>query len=413
MIPLRDKSISVRVFALIVARVSIKLLIIIIAILLQASYNAVMILIGIILVTELYHNIGTLYIIRNKKDPRVIGAFISACDGLLFILALYFAKALNTDLYLLLLLSIVINTAEFGLVSAIIEGIVAGFSYAIFVLIYFGYSNTAVFFSTYLVRVISLTFFGWITGWLASDLSDKESKLKLVLENDIHEEELNEMKDTFVSDATETLRTPISAVKGYVDIMLNGRLGKLDDKIKEYLNNISTNVSIIESMVGELLHIIEIENDSIKLRKKSVDVHEFIKSIKEDAEAFAKIYKSSIYFEVDIPDGEHISIDEYRLKIAIKNLLAYIFELSGNKVEIEFEKMKDELAIRVTSTIKQIGELEVFEQKDNFDPNTINKNTMLKVYTSKLIIESHDGKIEVKKEAGGSINFLIYLPFSN
>src|SRR5579872_1142164 len=247
MLPLRDKRMSTRVYLLTVYRVILKLLILGIALFLHVNTFSFLLILMIFFLSELYKNIAILMINKYGRSNE-IGALVSALDGAVLIFALYFANALNTDLYLFIAVSIALNTAEYGLLSAIVEGIVAGFSYAVFIIANLGGSDPSIFFSDYLIRVTFLVFLGWITGWLANDLSDKEKQLKLVIENDIHEEELNEVKDAFMSDAAENLKTPISAIKGYVDIMLNGRVGNLETTTKEYLQSISKNVMKIDSV---------------------------------------------------------------------------------------------------------------------------------------------------------------------
>ncbi len=408
MVPLKDKNMMMRTYVLIMLRVLVKLMIVFAAVLLHASIPSLLILLGIIFLSELYKNVASLLISRGA-NPRLIGAFVSALDGAALTCALFFANALNTDLYLFVLFSIAINTAEYGLLSAMTEGIIAGFSYAIFLLASLPSYDSSLFFTTYFIRILILVFLSWITGWLANELYEKEGKLNIVLENDVHEEELNELKDTFVTDAAESIKTPMSAIKGYIDLMLHGRVGDLDERVTEYINNILTNVLKVDSIVEELLHIIEIE-DTIKLRRKVVSVNEFVATLKEDAAAFSKLFKCEIGFQDETAKGEQVRIDEYRLKIAIKNILFYLFNISGQKIQMSFKHIDDNLCIEVTAEVKKYANLEIFSNEYVFE-NKMNKNSMLKVYTSKLIIESHEGRIELKKDHDDVIHFMIYIPY--
>lgn len=404
---LTNKTIPIRLYVLTIIRVCIKIAVVVIAIVLGADSAAISVILGIIFVSELYKNIGA-KLITKGVSTEIVGTFIGALDGALLIFALYFANALNTELYLFVLFSIALNAAEYGLLSSIIEGLVAGICYTAFL---FGNLGTAGFFasgSTYILRVSFLVFLGWVTGWLSTELGNSERNLKVVIEEDIHEGELNEMKNVFVNNAAENLKTPISAIKGYVDLMLKGRVGKLDERITGYLTSISTNILKVDALTAELLNIIEIEGTALKMRKKDTEVSDFVASLEADANAFGKIYHSSISFSGTIPQGETIHIDAIRLKIAIRNILYYLFEQSIGNITVTFVKSLGNLCIQISVKMKDATQLSMLFNSSN---DWTKQRSLLGVYTAKLIIDSHGGMIDFTKREE-IVDFVICIPYT-
>lgn len=389
-------------------RLGVKVVIIVAAFILHADYAAILIILGIVFVTELYRNAGYL-IIRHVGNAHLVGAFISALDGALLIFALYIANALFTDMYLFVLFSISLDSIEFGLISAMTEGIVAGFAYAIFILTVIGNINAAMFFSSYMLRILFIVFLGWLSGWVAAQLKMKETDLNLVLENDIQEEQLSEMKNSFVTVAAEHLRTPAAAIRGYTDLLINGRLGELNDKVKEYLQNIANNLAKIESQTDELLHIIEIEDQSIKIHKKTTNLIDFVRALEDDSLAFSKLYKVAMTFEQHIPANTEVVIDAYRLKIALKNILFYICDAHADGVAMTISYDAPTLSVIIKARMNELPDMHIFDEAMNKD--LLSQNSTLRMYTAKLIIRSHEGDFSIERRPEGIVEYSVRIPY--
>ena len=101
-----DSRVSRPVIYVIFIRIFVKILLVLSALYFKVSYSTLIIVIAIFLVSEIYRNIGTILSALDKIPANAVGGIVSAIDGAIIILLLYYTNLLGTDLYLFVLLSI-------------------------------------------------------------------------------------------------------------------------------------------------------------------------------------------------------------------------------------------------------------------------------------------------------------------
>jgi HAMP domain-containing protein len=84
---------------------------------------------------------------------------------------------------------------------------------------------------------------------LAKEFNQMAQKLK----------ELDRMKEDFMSSVTHELRSPLTAIKGYINLMLEGRAGPLTDRQKEFLTIVSNNTARLRRFINDILDLAKIE----------------------------------------------------------------------------------------------------------------------------------------------------------
>ena len=205
----------------------------------------------------------------------------------------------------------------------------------------------------------------------------------------------------FSSDASHELKTPLTIIKGELEIAL-----RKDRSIEEYKETINTSLcelSGIEQTINDLLFLAKNENEIITDRKEFFYLDEVVDESINELKNFAKLHKVEIVFEVE--DNLEFFGFSNLLKIAIKNVLknAIQFSFENSKVIVKiFEK--DGL---LNISIKDFGiGIPLNEQKNIFEKfyrtdKSRNKNsggTGLGMSILKKIVDIHKGEITIKSE---------------
>jgi signal transduction histidine kinase len=94
--------------------------------------------------------------------------------------------------------------------------------------------------------------------------------------------ELDQMKDEFVSVASHELRTPMTAINGYVWMVLQGRGGDLTDKQKNYLTKVAQSTQRLINLVNDMLSVSRLEGGRIHIDMKKFDLVDLIKTANEE-----------------------------------------------------------------------------------------------------------------------------------
>ena len=205
----------------------------------------------------------------------------------------------------------------------------------------------------------------------------------------------------FSSDASHELKTPLTIIKGELEIAL--RKDRSVEDYKETINRSLYELSGIEQTINDLLFLAKNENEIIIDKKDNFYLDEIVDESINELKNFAKLHKVEIVFEVE--DNLEFFGFSNLLKIAIKNVLknAIQFSFENSKVIVKiFEK--DNL---LNISIKDFGiGIPLNEQEKIFDKfyrtdKSRNKNsggTGLGMSILKKIVDIHKGEITIKSE---------------
>lgn len=127
-----------------------------------------------------------------------------------------------------------------------------------------------------------------------------------------HLKELDKMKTEFVSLASHELLTPVSAIEGYLSMLLDEKMAKIDDpKALKYMNNVYTSAKRLARLIADMLNISRIEEGRLSVEKKDVNLSDIIKQVIDEIKFKAQERKQKIVFEgesetsSEIPRGVH------------------------------------------------------------------------------------------------------------
>ncbi|MDD2886986.1 MAG: ATP-binding protein [Aliarcobacter sp.] len=217
----------------------------------------------------------------------------------------------------------------------------------------------------------------------------------------------------FSSDASHELKTPLTIIKGEMEIAL-----RKDRSVEEYKQTLKTSldeVVVIEQSINDLLFLAKNEKDLITKREKEIlYFDEIIDESINEVKNFAKLHQIEIKF--DLVDAIEFKGYSNLLKIAIKNILKNAIQFSHENSLILVKSYKQENTLNISIQDFGIG-IEENEQEKIFEKfyrtdKSRNKNsggTGLGMSIVKKIIDIHKGLIKINSKPDlGTIITLVF-----
>ncbi|MDO8734377.1 MAG: HAMP domain-containing sensor histidine kinase, partial [Elusimicrobiota bacterium] len=106
-------------------------------------------------------------------------------------------------------------------------------------------------------------------GWLAEEFNIMAVQLK----------ELDNMKNDFVNSVSHELRSPLSAIKGYVDFLLKEVAGPVNEKQKEFLTIVKNNTNRLTNFINNVLDVAKMEANKMELSKEPTKIQDVAKEV--------------------------------------------------------------------------------------------------------------------------------------
>jgi len=232
-----------------------------------------------------------------------------------------------------------------------------------------------------------------------------------------HLQQLDKAKTEFLSIASHQLRTPLSAIRGYISLLEEGDFGQLDDTQVKVLGKAQENVKRLISLVNDLLSLARIEAGTGPkgLRLEEIDFREVIDQVVEEVALKAKQKGLELIWER--PDEPIlITLDREKIEQVVMNLVdnAVHYTPEGS-VAVKPRWQGETLHIEFTDTgigVDPDGLREMFT-KFFRSANAVKvrpDGTGIGLYVAKMMVESHGGKIWVQSELGKGTTFFVELP---
>jgi len=216
----------------------------------------------------------------------------------------------------------------------------------------------------------------------------------------------------FVSDASHELRTPISVIQGYVNLL--DRWGKNDEKtLQESIDAIKGETESMKELVEQLLFLARGDNETIQLHKETFDVCEVIHEIAREAE----MIDASHDFQMDLKCQAFVDADKQLIKQAIRILVDNSIKYTPEGEKIILRVAGDEGTIKITVQDSGIGIPpesipRIFDRFYRSDESRARKTggSGLGLSIAQWIIERHDAHFEVLSRVDIGTRITIVMP---
>ncbi len=238
---------------------------------------------------------------------------------------------------------------------------------------------------------------------------EKIEKLATDLETaNVRLTELDRQKSEFVSFATHQLRAPLTAMKGYASMILDGDMGAMADEAKLGVSRIYDSAKTLTSIVDDYLNITRIELGTMKYAFETIDFKALIEDVL--GELKPNIEKSGLKFSFKVDDENmdyRITADHDKFQQVIANLIDNSMKYTPKgsvDLTLSFNRAKNRFVFKIQDT--GIGiDPEImphlflkWSRATNANKTNI-KGTGLGLFVAKEIITAHHG--EVRAESAG------------
>jgi len=230
--------------------------------------------------------------------------------------------------------------------------------------------------------------------------------------------QIDNMKTEFVSVASHQLRTPLTAIKLFTEMLMNEQVGKLKKEQKKYLDNVYQSTDRMVRLVNDLLNVSRIESGRLSIVPELIFVDKFISTIIEEAKPLAQAKNCKIIFLKPKKKLARIALDVNLVRQVVHNLITNAIKYSreeGGFVNVELKNYDQKnILIKVSDNgigipkEKQDRIFQKFFRADNAVKSET-EGTGLGLYVSKMIVESSGGKIwfDSKENKGTSFYFIL------
>jgi signal transduction histidine kinase len=229
------------------------------------------------------------------------------------------------------------------------------------------------------------------------------------------QEQMKELRE-FVSVVYHELRTPMTSIRGYSELLLEGKAGLLEPKQKRYLGRIHSNVRRLANLVADLSDLSQIADGLLAVHPEPVDLRE---AAEETVGLFSgTIEEKGLQVEIDLsPGAEYVLGDAQRVVQILTNLVgnACRYTPAGGQIRIASYPADGLVEMTVQDTGIGIRQEDLDRIFDRFfrsdDPLVQEQPGMgLGLAIARSLVELHGSELWVKSQVGSGSTFGFHLP---
>ncbi len=229
-------------------------------------------------------------------------------------------------------------------------------------------------------------------------------------------QELDRMKDDFVSTVTHELRTPLTSIRAFSEILRDDPEAPLPER-RRFLAIIVKETERLTRLINQMLEMAKIESGNAEWRTSELDMHEVVQ---EAVDATSQLFREKgVALSLSLADGlPHLRADRDRLMQVLINLLSNAVkfcETGRGRVEVRLTGMRGALRVDVRDNGPGIDPAQhetIFEKFRQAGDVSTGKppGTGLGLPISRRIVEHFGGRLWVESDLGRGATFSFVLP---
>jgi signal transduction histidine kinase len=221
--------------------------------------------------------------------------------------------------------------------------------------------------------------------------------------------ETDRIREALVANVTHDLRTPLTAIKGAADNLLDGIAGALSPDQREYVEIVRDHATRLTGTVNELLQAARLQAGQVELQPEPLDVYAIVTDVASSLQPLAR--ERHIQLEVHGREA-HAAADRDKLRRALENLVSNALKFTDEgRVRVEVTPTGDVVEVAVRDTGHGIPADELPRLFERFYRGSTRKpGTGLGLSIARNLVRLHGGDITVTSEAGRGCEFRVRLP---
>lgn len=226
--------------------------------------------------------------------------------------------------------------------------------------------------------------------------------------------ELDRQKDELLSIVSHQLATPVSSMKWYLEMMLDGDVGKLSKEQTEHVESLQFSAANLADLVSMILDVSRIQLGRMKVDRTDIDTKKFFTEVAKSIDAKAK--ENGVKLETNIADDLPVAMLDMRLmRMTLENLLSNAVKYTPKKgtVTLNVSIKGNTLHYEVKDTgcgIPKEDQGKIFGKL--FRASNVGKidGNGFGLYVAKGAVEAQGGKIGFESTSGKGTSFKVQLP---
>lgn len=229
--------------------------------------------------------------------------------------------------------------------------------------------------------------------------------------------EIDRMKSDFISLASHQLRTPLSAIKTYSHMLIDGYMGELTGAQKKSLRTIVSAANRMNELISTLLNITRIESGNVTVTPKAVNVAKLAEEVNKEHALAASDREIDLSLHIAAKQPPTVQTDTLLFKEVLSNLVSNAIKYTppGGKVEVTVKSRRYDVLFVVADSgmgIPKYSQEQIFTKF--FRAHNVVKQetsgTGLGLYLVKGLVDALGGKIWFESAEGKGTVFSVTLP---
>lgn len=356
----------------------------------------------------------------KDKSIKSVTYYESIADAVMIIWLIFIFGGMNGSFFFFFFLALMEAAFTFNfpvILTVIIMGIISiigDYFYQLYIgAVYFDVSFIFVlFFRIVTVGLIGYYSYSFMNSVKKERLASKN--LRLAYEE---LQKLDKAKSEFISIASHQLRTPLSAIKGYVSMILDGNYGEISKTSREKMKNVLQSNERLIRLVNNLLNISRIESGKTELNLQESSIEKVIDTVVDFLSIEAKKKKISLNWKKPETPLPNIFIDADKIRELMLNLTDNAIKYTQKgEVRITADKEGDSIMIKISDTGTGLSQEEISKLFQSFSRGISGiefhpEGIGIGLYIARKFAELHNGRIWVESPGKGmGTTFYVALP---
>lgn len=215
-------------------------------------------------------------------------------------------------------------------------------------------------------------------------------------------EDVDRLKTEFLTNVSYELRSPLTSIIGFTEILRQQLFGELNDKQRTYLEDIFKSSKQLEALINDVLDISSIEAGYMKLNLDRFGIHAMLAAVVTLVQERLRDNNLTLEFKCDTDIGKMYA-DETRIKQVVFNLISNSIKFTrpGGSIILGADIISDDyISIWVQDTGQGIAQSYLKDVFNKFEKSKVKGGTGLGLSVAKNFVELHGGTIQIESEEG-------------